>query len=98
MLYFWWRVLIWLKNINLDKAIEYANVDNLLLKKRNNGMHLSDFQIDILKRNGFDYLKYTNIKEMLFDIEEYLYDEYDDELDLVSSQIYEYIYYKDMNK
>ena len=31
-------------------------------------------------------------------IEEYLYDEYDDELDLVSSQIYEYIYYKDMNK
>ena len=35
---------------------------------------------------------------MLFDIEEYLYDEYDDELDLVSSQIYEYIYYKDMNK
>ena len=61
-------------------------------------MHLSDFQIDILKRNGFDYLKYTNIKEMLFDIEEYLYDEDDDELDLVSSQIYEYIYYKDMNK
>ena len=61
-------------------------------------MHLYDFQIDILKRNGFDYLKYTNIKEMLFDIEEYLYDEYDDELDLVSSQIYEYIYYKDMNK
>ncbi len=87
-----------MKNINFDKAIEYANVDNLLLKKRNNGMHLSDFQIDILKRKGFDYLKYTNIKEMLFDIEEYLYDEYDDELDLVSSQIYEYIYYKDMNK
>ena len=91
-------MLICLKNINFDKAIEYANVDNLLLKKRNNGMHLSDFQIDILKRNGFDYLKYTNIKEMLFDIEEYLYDEYNDELDLVSSQIYEYIYYKDMNK
>ena len=87
-----------MKNINFDKAIEYANVDNLLLKKRNNVMHLSDFQIDILKKNGFDYLKYTNIKEMLFDIEEYLYDEYDDELDLVSSQIYEYIYYKDMNK
>mgnify|MGYP003449044843 FL=1 len=55
-------MLICLKNINFDKAIEYANVDNLLLKKRNNGMHLSDFQIDILKRNGFDYLKYTNIK------------------------------------
>ena len=98
MLYFWWRVLICLKNINFDKAMEYANIDNLLLKRRDNGMHLSDFQIDILKRNGFDYLKYNNIKEMLFDIEEYLYDEYDDELDLVSSQIYEYIYYKDMNK
>lgn len=87
-----------MKNINIDEALEYANIDNLLLKRRDNGIHLSDFQVDILKRNGFDFFKYNNIKDLLFDIEDYLYDEYDEELDLVSSQIYEYIYYENMNK
>ena len=46
-----------MKNINFDKAIEYANVDNLLLKKRNNGMHLSDFQIDMSSLNAISSLK-----------------------------------------
>jgi hypothetical protein len=38
------------------------------------------------------------MRELLFDIEEYLSDNYDDELDLVSNQIAELIYYRDTKK
>ncbi len=85
-------------DINVNEAIKYADYDKLLLKRRNNEMLLSDFQISVLRNNGLDYQKYNNIKDLLFDIEECLFDNYDDELDLVSKQIAELIYYKDTKK
>lgn len=85
-------------NINIDEAIKLSNYDNLLLKHYNNGILLSDYQVGILKNNGFDYTKYGSMQELLFDIEEYLNDEYNDELDIVSNQIAELIYYKDTKK
>ena len=85
-------------DINVNEAIKYADYDKLLLKRINNEMLLSDFQISVLRNNGLDYQKYNNIKDLLFDIEECLFDNYDDELDLVSKQIAELIYYKDTKK
>lgn len=85
-------------NISIDEAIKLSNYDNLLLKHYNNGILLSDYQVGILKNNGFDYTKYGSMQELLFDIEEYLNDEYNDELDIVSNQIAELIYYKDTKK
>lgn len=85
-------------NINIDEAIKLSNYDNLLLKHYNNGILLSDYQVGILKNNGFDYTKYGSMQELLFDIEEYLNDEYNDELDIVSNQIAELIYYRDTKK
>lgn len=85
-------------NINIDEAIKLSNYDNLLLKHYNNGILLSDYQVGILKNNGFDYTKYGSMQELLFDIEEYLNDEYNEELDLVSNQIAELIYYRDTKK
>lgn len=89
-----------IKNIDIaiDDAIKLADYDKLLLKHYNNGILLSNYQIDVLKNNGFDFNKYANMEELLFDIEEYLNDEYDDELDLVSNQIAEIIYYRDTKK
>lgn len=86
------------KEINLKDAIIIANNDELLFKHRKNNMVLSDYQINVLNRNGFDYLKYTNIHDLLFDIEEELNNDYDEELDLVSSQIAEFIYYNETKK
>ena len=85
-------------NINIEDAIKFANHDEFLLKHRNNGILLSDYQVNVLKNNGFNFDKYANIHELLFDVEEYLNEEYDEELDLVSSQIAELIYYKDTKK
>ena len=84
--------------ITLEKAVNFVNIDEAILKRRENNFLLSDFQISILRRNGIDYLKYSKIKDMLFDIEEILNDEFDEELDIVSAQLAEFIYYNKTNK
>ena len=86
------------EKIDFDEAIKIANIDNIILKRRNNGFLFSDYQIDVLNRNGINYLNYCNMHELLFDIEELLNNDYDDELDLVSSQISELLYYNDTKK
>ncbi len=86
------------KEINVNDAINFVNYGELLIKHRNNGILLSDYQVNVLKKNGFDYKKYNSMQELLFEIEEYLNDEYDNELDLVSNQIAEVIYYRDTKK
>ena len=85
-------------DIDIDKAMDFANYKSLLFKRRNNGMYLNDFQIDVLKRNGLNYMEYTNMQTLLFDIEEVLNSDYDDELDIVGSQLAEFIYYHDTKK
>jgi hypothetical protein len=61
-------------------------------------MLLSDYQVMVLKNNGIDYKKYSNFHDLLFDVEEILFNDYDDELDLVSGQIQEMVYYSDTKK
>ena len=84
--------------ISLDEAIKIENLDNVLFKRRDNKMLLNDYQINVLNRNGINYLKYSNYKNLLFDIEELLNDNYDEELDSVSKFISEYVYYNETNK
>ena len=86
------------KEISVDEAIKISNYDSLLLKRRENNLLLSDYQVSVLNRNGIDYKKYNTIRELVFDIENCLDDDYDDELDMVSSQLSEYIYYSDTKK
>ena len=85
-------------DISLKEAMEFSNYKELLLSRRENGLLLSDYQVSILNRNGIDYKKYNNIRELLFEIENYLDDDFDEELDLVSSQLSEFIYYTDTKK
>lgn len=100
MIYLFWDGYMKIndKEVSVNEAIQFANYDNLLLKHRNNGLILSDYQLDILKRNDFDINKYSSMQELLFDIEEYLNEEYDLELDSVSNQLAEFIYYRDTKK
>ena len=84
--------------ISIDDAIKFSNQDELLLKRRENSLLLSDYQVSVLNRNGIDYNKFSSVKELLFEIENCLDDYFDDELDLVSSQLSEYIYYNETKK
>ena len=84
--------------ISLDEALMFANHNELLLKRRNNNILLSDYQVSILNRNGINYTNFSNIRELLFEIDNCLDDFFDDELDLVSQQLSEYIYYNETKK
>ena len=86
------------ENVSIDKAIEVANYQELLLKRRENNLLLSDFQVNILKDNGINYNRYTDMHELLFDINLILQDNYQEELDIVASQIGEMIYYLETKK
>lgn len=85
-------------DISVDDAIKIANLDSCFLKKRKNGMMLSDYAIEVLKRNGIDYQKYNNMSSLLFEIEDILNEEENDELDEISRQIAEFHYYNETNK
>ena len=85
-------------DIDIDEAIRLADVDKIVLKRRKNNILLSDYQMMILKERNFNLDKITNINELLFEIEEYLNNNYDDELDLIGSHLAEFIYYQQTNK
>ena len=86
------------KDVSLNEAINFSNYENLLLKRRENNILLSDYQVSVLRRNGIDYNNFSNIRELMFEIENYLDEDFDEELDLVSSQLSEYIYYNETKK
>ena len=65
---------------------------------RDNGMLLSDYQVDVLQRNGINYLEYGSIKELLFAINDILDEDEDEELEVVAKDLDEKNYYKNVNK
>ena len=84
--------------ISLDEAMKISNYENLLLKRRENNILLSDYQVSILNKNGINYNNFSNIRDLLFEIENCLDDDFDEELDMVSQQLSEYIYYNETKK
>ena len=72
--------------------------DKNMQKKRDNGMLLSDYQIEVLKKYDIDYLKYNNISSLIYEIEEILNTDYNEDLDKLSSELAEFNYYNNTNK
>lgn len=83
--------------MDYDKIID-INFDKKMHKKRDNGLLLSDEQIEVLDRYDIDYLKYNNISSLIYEIEEILNEEYNEELDKVSGELAEFNYYNNTNK
>ena len=75
--------------------------EEVMLKRRENGMMLSDKQVSVLEFNNINYNNDKDIKSLIFEIESVLNDNYDDsleELDEVSRQLSEISYYNYTNK
>ena len=77
---------------------EIMGTEKSFLKRRSNGLMLSDEDISILKRNGIDYLQYNTLEELIFAISEALSLVDDDELDSLNIKLGEYNYYNYTNK
>ena len=86
------------KDISLEEALKFSNYEDSLLVRRENNLLLSNYQVSVLNRNGINYKNFGSARELLFEIEACLDDYFDEELDLVGLQLYEYIYYNDTNK
>lgn len=84
--------------VSIDDVINLSKVDDDFSKRRDNGILLSDYQISVLERNNINYKHYSNLSSLLFEIEECLNEENDDELEEVSRQLSEIHYYSETNK
>lgn len=85
-------------DINVKDAIELSKVESDFLKRRESGLLLSDYQISILDMCDINYKNHSNLSSLLFEIEEYLNNEENDELEEVSRQLAEIHYYSETNK
>lgn len=77
---------------------EIMGTDKSFLKRRENGLMLSDNDIEVLKRNNINYLEYSSLEELIFAISESLEEEENDELDTLNIKLGEYNYYNYTNK
>lgn len=86
----------------LDDLGINLNIDNTELKPRNNGLLLSDEQINILKQHNINYEQYQTLSSLIFAIEEYIneVETYMDitDIDEISKQLSEQNYYNNTNK
>lgn len=94
------------KNNSIEDLLEELginiNIDNKMLKKRTNGLMLSDEQVDVLTRHNINYKEYNNLSSLIFKIEEYIeevqgYMDIED-IDEVSKELSEQNYYNNTNK
>ena len=81
-----------------EKYMNELNNVSRDMHKNYNGIYLTDSEVSILKSNGFDINKYSNIKELMFDLEEEIEESDNDELDMILSSIAEFNYYHNTNK
>ena len=80
----------------LDRVIQDIFEENQL-EKINDKLYLTRKQIDILKRNDIDYSN-KSIDELMFEIEDILNQEDNEELERLSMDLAEFNYYHNTNK
>ena len=82
--------------INIDKELESIFEGNEL-EKVNDKLYLTKNQIEVLKRNDIEYSNKT-IDSLMFELEEILNYEDNEELERISLEISEFNYYHNTDK
>ncbi len=89
------------QDISIEKLVTDINPRKNMKKDYGNGIYLSDQEKEILEQYDFSLQNYTNIKSLIFDIEEYLNQNYDQELEdleMVANSLAELNYYQNTNR
>ena len=74
------------------------NYEENMHKVRENGLLLTDKQVNVLEKYEINYKNIRNMNELIYEIEEILNQDYYEDLDLVSKELAEYNYYNNTNK
>ncbi len=83
---------------NQEVNIEDLYSQKYMHKEIKKGMFLSEYQIEVLNRNGIKVEDCGSINELMYYIDEILDECDDEELDLVYNDIMEFNYYSNVNK
>ena len=80
-----------------------VNIDDLysskyMHKEIKKGIFLTEYQLDVLSRNGIDANSCGSINDLMYMIDEILDESDDEELDAVYNEISEFNYYSNVNK
>lgn len=88
-------------DINIEDLVADLKPIDLLRKHYNGNIYLSNNDAEILKKYGFSIDNYTNLSSLIFDIQDYLDDNYDlelDDLEKLAILLSEMNYYQNTNK
>lgn len=66
--------------------------------KKVGGLLLTDYQLDILNKNGIDLNKFISNHELIYYLESILNTNFNEELENVSEELSEMYYYNNVNK
>lgn len=89
-----------MEEYNIDKIINDIDFEGNMLKREGN-LLLSNNEINVLERYDINYKKCMSMNELIYLIEDYLDNSYDDaleDLEDVSASIAERNYYMNTNK
>ena len=80
-----------------------VNIDDLysqkyMHKEVKQGIFLSEYQIEVLRRNDIKYEDFCSVNELMYFIDDILDECDDEELDIVYNEIMEFNYYSNVNK
>ncbi len=87
-----------MENFDIDKLTKEIDFNANALKKVNDNLYLTNYQIDVLKRNEINPENYNSLKDIIYIAEEAYEDTLDEELDLVLNELSERNYYENTNK
>lgn len=83
---------------NQEVNIEDLYSQKYMHKEVKKGIFLSEYQLEVLSRNGININECGSINELMYYIDEILDESDDDELDVVYNEIMEFNYYSNINK
>lgn len=82
------------QEVNIDDLVS----EKYMHKEVKEGIFLTDYQVDVLLRNGIKEKDYNSLNELIFLLNEILEEDDNEELELVERQIAEFQYYNCTNK
>lgn len=88
-------------NYDIETLVNKENPRSKLSTYIKNDIYLNQEDINTLKQYDFDINRYTSIKTLIFDIEDYINNNSDidlDDLELVAVKLSEENYYQNFNK
>ena len=87
-----------MKDYDVDKLTNEIDFNKNKLVKVNDKLYLTNYQIDVLKRNDINPLTYNSLKDIIYVAEEAYEETLDEELDLILGELSERNYYENVNK